>query len=172
MKTISRVCAPLFVFHLLNSICANAQRISPQSVNSAGAQMTQPNDSLSFTVGELVVLQMYDSLGNSISNGFTNSATASNAVTSIEAPEPEVLDMIVYPNPTSDMLNIRVNSTSIDKIVISILDVQGKELSHGIYSGIANTIGINMLGYAQGTYLLLIKNTGNQILGKYQIVKQ
>ena len=39
-----------------------AQEIAPQSVNSTGGKMTQSNGSLSFTVGELVVLSFEDAM--------------------------------------------------------------------------------------------------------------
>ena len=56
-------------------LVSKAQSVAPQSVNSSGAKMTQANGSLSFTVGELVVLTQTDSQGNSLGSGFTSSAT-------------------------------------------------------------------------------------------------
>jgi hypothetical protein len=150
----------------------NAQGISPQSINSGGATMTQSNGSLSFTVGELVVLQLYDSLGNSLSSGFTNAATTATTITTIESPGPEVLDMTVYPNPTSDLVSIRIKSTKLEKLLISILDAQGKEVSHGLYAGVSNTIGINLHDYATGTYIMQVKSGDNQVIATYKVIKQ
>jgi hypothetical protein len=72
----------LFFFFLF-ALGSNAQIIAPQSVNSAGVKMTQSNGPLSFTVGELVVLQQYDANGNSLGGGFTNSSTLSTTVFSV-----------------------------------------------------------------------------------------
>lgn len=146
-----------------------AQSIAPQSVNSGGTKMTQANGSLSFTVGELVVLSQIDSDGNTLSGGFTAGATLTTA--SIQETDASVLDVSVFPNPTSDLVNIRINHSSIKQVVVSITDLQGKEVYNGLYAGISNTIGINTAAYAPGTYVLSLKNKNNQVLGTYQISK-
>ena len=51
---------------LFSSSFGYAQSISPQSINSSGTSMSQSNGSLSFTVGELVVLSQTDSDGNTL----------------------------------------------------------------------------------------------------------
>jgi hypothetical protein len=154
---------------LLSSI-SYAQSIAPQSVNSGGTKMTQANSSLSFTVGELVVLSQTDSDGNTIGGGFTAGATLTTM--SIKETDAAVLDVSVFPNPTSDLVNIRINHSSIEQVVVSITDLQGKEVYNGLYAGISNVIGINTASYATGTYVLSLKNLNNQVLGTYKIIKQ
>jgi hypothetical protein len=146
-----------------------AQSIAPQSVNSGGTKMTQANGSLSFTVGELVVLNLTDSQGNTLGGGFTAGATLTTA--SIQETDAAVLDVKVYPNPTSELVNIRINHSTIDQVVVTITDLQGKEVYNGKYAGISNVIGINTASYATGTYVLSLKNLNNQVLGTYQISK-
>ena len=145
------------------------QSIAPQSVNSGGTKMTQANGSLSFTVGELVVLSQTDSDGNTLGGGFTAGATLTTA--SIQETDATVLDVSVFPNPTSDLVNIRINHSSIEQVVVTITDLQGKEVYNGKYAGISNTIGINTAAYAPGTYVLSLKNLNNQVLGTYKIIK-
>ncbi|MFM7079940.1 MAG: hypothetical protein ACKOYC_09155, partial [Bacteroidota bacterium] len=72
---------------------ANAQSISPQSINSSGITFSQTGGSLSFTVGELVVLNQSDSSGNSLGGGFTNGATLTTEV--VNAPDEALLDVSV-----------------------------------------------------------------------------
>jgi hypothetical protein len=146
-----------------------AQSIAPQSVNSGGAKMTQVNGSLSFTVGELVVLSQTDSQGNTLGGGFTAGATLTTA--SIQESDAAILDVSVFPNPTSDLVNIRINYSSIEQVVVSITDLQGKEVYNGKYAGISNVIGINTASYSTGTYVLSLKNLNNQVLGTYKIIK-
>ena len=154
---------------LLLGTISFAQIIAPQSVNSSGAKMSQSNGSLSFTVGELVVLNLSDSEGNTLGGGFTAGATLTTA--SIQETDAAVLDVSVFPNPTSDLVNIRINHSSIEQVVVSITDLQGKEVYNGLYAGISNTIGINTAAYAPGTYVLSLKNNNNQVLGTYKIIK-
>ena len=146
-----------------------AQSIAPQSVNSSGTKMSQINGSLSFTVGELVVLNLTDNQGNTIGGGFSAGATLTTL--SIKETDAAVLDVSVFPIPTSDLVNIRLNHSSIEQVVVSITDLQGKEVYYGLYAGISNTIGINTTAYAPGTYVLSLKNKNNQVLGTYKIIK-
>ena len=154
---------------MLMGTMSYAQSISPQSVNSGGTKMTQANGSLSFTVGELVVLSQTDSQGNTLGGGFTAGATLTTA--SIQETDASVLDVKVYPNPTTELVNIQINHSTIDQVVVTITDLQGKEVYTGKYAGIANVIGINTASFATGNYLLTLKNLNNQVLGTYKISK-
>lgn len=146
-----------------------AQNIAPQSINSGGTKMIQANGSLSFTVGELVVLTQTDSQGNTIGGGFTAGATLTTL--SIKETDAAVLDVRVYPNPTTELVNIQINHSTIDQVVVTITDLQGKEVYNGLYVGISNIIGINTAAYAPGTYVLSLKNDKSQVLGTYKIIK-
>jgi hypothetical protein len=154
---------------MLMGTMSYAQSITPQSVNSGGTKMTQANGSLSFTVGELVVLNLTDSQGNTLGGGFTAGATLTTA--SIQETDATVLNVSIFPNPTSDLINIRINHSSIGQVVVSITDLQGKEVYNGKYAGISNTIRINTAAFAPGTYVLSLKNNNNQMLGTYKIIK-
>ena len=154
---------------LLMGTFSYAQSIAPQSVNSSGTKMSQANGSLSFTVGELVVLSQTDSQGNTLGGGFTAGATLTTV--SITETDAAVLDVNVFPNPTSDLVNIRINHATKEQVIVSITDLQGKEVYEGSYAGVANTIGINTAAYAPGTYVLSLKNNNNQVLGTYKIIK-
>lgn len=154
---------------MLMGTMSYAQSIAPQSVNSGGTKMTQANGSLSFTVGELVVLSQTDSDGNTLGGGFSAGAVLTTA--SIQETDAGVLDVKVYPNPTTVLVNIQINYSSIDQVVVTIADLQGKEVYSGKYAGISNVIGINTASYATGTYVLSLKNLNNQVLGTYKIIK-
>ena len=147
-----------------------AQSIAPQSVNSAGAKMTQANGSLSFTVGELVVLTQTDSQGNSLGGGFTAGATLTTV--SIQESDAAVLDVKVFPNPSSDLLNIQINYSTLEQVIVSVCDLQGKELYSGVYAALSNTIGINTASYSSGVYILSIKDMNKAPLGTYKIIKK
>ncbi len=154
---------------MLMGTMSYAQSIAPQSVNSGGTEMIQSNGSLSFTVGELVVLSQTDSQGNTLGGGFSAGATLTTL--SVQETDAAVLDVNVFPNPTSDLVNIRINYSTVDQVVVTITDLEGKEVFNGLYAGISNTIGINTAAYAPGTYVLSLKNNNNQVLGTYKIIK-
>jgi hypothetical protein len=160
----------LFLF-MLWSFGLHAQSVSSHSVNSAGIKMTQSNGSLSFTVGELVVLTQIDANGNSLGSGFTNSSTISTTVLSVQEPDASILAVSVYPNPTSDLVQIQIKESSIEEMEMELSNLNGKILFNGRYRLMQQNIGINTSTYPSGIYLLTLKNTNSQILGTYKIIK-
>jgi hypothetical protein len=168
IKSMNQLC---FIIggYLMITTMSYAQSVNPQSVNSGGTKMTQANGSLRFTVGELVVQSLTDSQGNTLSGGFN--AGTSLTTLNIQEVDAALLDVKVYPNPTTELVYIQINHATIDYVVVSITDTQGKEVYSGKYAGIANTIGINTDAYATGTYILALKNLNNKVLGTYTIIK-
>jgi hypothetical protein len=146
-----------------------AQNISPQSINSGGNKLIQSNGTLSFTLGELAVLSQSDSQGNTIGSGFYVGATLSTL--NIHEIDKSVIDVNVYPNPTTDLINIQIIHSSLDQVLVSISDLHGKEIYSGRYAGVSNLIGINTSTYASGAYFLTLKSLYDQILGTYRIIK-
>ena len=147
-----------------------AQSITSQSVNSGGTKMSQSNGSLSFTVGELLVLGQTDNQGNTLGNGFTAGATISTV--SVLEPNAEVLNVKVYPNPTTDLVTVNIQDTKLSEVILEIKDINGKVISTEKYAGITNNIGINTASWTIGIYFLHLKNNENQVLGTYKIIKQ
>jgi hypothetical protein len=162
----------VFGIILLNFKLSLAQSISPQSVNSAGVKMTQSNGSLSFTVGELVVQQQYDANGNSLGGGFTNSSTISTTVLAVQEPDANLLQVSVFPNPTTDLVQIQIKEASIEEMNLELTDLFGKKLYSAQYRMMNQNIGINTANFPAGIYLLTLKKSNDQILGTYKIVKQ
>ena len=167
MKKIKSTLFGLFITAVLS-----AQSIAPQSVNSAGTKLTQSNGSLSFTVGELVVLQQVDANGNSLGSGFTNSSTISTTILAVEEPNAEILQVDVFPNPTTDLVQVRIKESKLEEIQLLVTDLTGRELFQGRYRVLQQSIGINTAAYPAGTYLLSLKDLSGKILGTYKIVKQ
>jgi hypothetical protein len=148
----------------------HSQKISPQSINSSGKKMSQSNGSITYTVGELVVLSQTSSQGTGLKSGFSAGATLTTL--SIKEPDINIMDVSVFPNPTSSLLNIKINHTKVNNFVISITDLQGREIYKETYSNFSNTIGINMASFSKGNYMLSIKDKELQELGVYKIIKE
>jgi hypothetical protein len=162
----------LLFFSIFFALGISAQSIAPQSVNSAGVKMTQSNGSLSFTVGELAVLQQYDTNGNSLGGGFTNSSTLSTTVLSVHESDATVLEVYIFPNPSTDLVQIQIKEASIEEMNLELTDLSGKTLYSAHYRLMNQNIGINTANYPAGVFLLTLKKPNGQILGIYKIVKQ
>ena len=71
--------------------------------------------------------------------------------------------LLVYPNPTADILNIKLTNLSANsKIQISIYDGLGKLITNKSYLNDTNGIQISVTTLARGMYTLLI-NDNNEI---------
>jgi hypothetical protein len=146
-----------------------AQSISPNSLNSGGVNSTQTNGSLNSTVGELVVLTFVDSQGNTINGGFFAGATL--ITVNIQEPDASLLSVNVFPNPTTDLINIKINHTSLANLFLTVSDMQGKEVFQGKFAGVSNLIGINASSFAAGNYILSLQDSDRKSLGVYKIIK-
>ncbi|MFN4812219.1 MAG: T9SS type A sorting domain-containing protein, partial [Bacteroidota bacterium] len=73
--------------------------------------------------------------------------------------------------PTSDLVNICIKHSTLEQVIVTITDLQGKEVYNGLYAGISNTIGINTTAFSPGTYVLSLKNNKKQSLGTYRVIK-
>jgi hypothetical protein len=156
----------LFVF----SIDSNAQSISPQSINSNGSKMTQNNGSLSFTVGELVILSYTDQDGNTLSNGFSSSATLSTI--SIEEIGSSISSIKIYPNPSCEIIHIEGNNLNDFDFQVELIDALGNRVINEAYKAIDNSIKINLNQISTGTFFLSLTDTNKQFVGNYKIIKQ
>ncbi len=79
---------------------------------------------------------------------------ASNSTTSIQ--EQHTIDVKVYPNPVSDMLQVQLNETTINGFKWNVIDMTGKMLMSG--ETLYNQTTIPVYGLAKGNYQLYIYN--------------
>lgn len=164
-KTTALLCA-LFFFQL-----SFGQSVSPNAITSAGASNASSNTKVSYTVGEISV----KGIGNGNTNlgqGFTASAVQSTTVTAIQEPDKELLQVKLYPNPTSDLLFVDIENSKEPNIQISIYDISGKLISKETYVALNNHIGINTQHWQAGSYILQLSNSADLTLGSYSIIKK
>jgi hypothetical protein len=61
---------------------------------------------------------------------------------------------VVYPNPTSDLLNIELNLESTMNATVTIADITGKVIAYQNMENVQNDVlTINVSNYTAGTYL-------------------
>ncbi len=160
----------LFIFTIAVIFNCKSQTIAPQSLNSGGKGLQVNNVLLDFTIGELVVISQTDNEGNTINGGFTAGASLST-LTLIET-NAEIIQVSVFPNPTSSLLTVQIQNSQIDQFQLSLIDGNGKEVFCGKYNKIAQYINMNLEDFPSGNYFLNLKDTSSEILGTYKIIKQ
>ncbi|MCF8462249.1 MAG: T9SS type A sorting domain-containing protein [Flavobacteriales bacterium] len=153
MKILTIVC-----FCLGATCWANAQSISPDVVASAGTHFSNGSTQLSWTIGEPVI-NTHDNGSNILTQGFHQPDIT---VTGIHETEMALEGVSVYPNPTDQLLNIRLEGQQND-VTLGLYDSAGRMvLSDELTSG-STLSQLSLTGIANGTYLLrLVTKAGLQ----------
>jgi len=148
----------LFFFLLLTSVCVSAQEV----VATQGDSYTNSNGSIDFTIGEVVINTGTDG-SNDLTQGFHQ--TNWNFV-SIEDHVPSY-EAIIFPNPTSEVLNIR--TSTFENVTYTLYDARGKLVIQDKLSSVKTLIQVSQL--APGAYSLILNND-TQNLKTFQLIKQ
>ena len=102
----------------------NAQSIAPAVFSTAGDHFTNTNSQLSWTLGETVT-ETVQNTQSMITQGFHQ---PSYLITKMEEEGNGNLQMEVFPNPFSDILQIKCLSGAGEDILFRLYDISGKEL--------------------------------------------
>ncbi|MGH1388139.1 T9SS type A sorting domain-containing protein, partial [Kordia sp.] len=76
----------------------------------------------------------------------------------------------VYPNPASNVLNLRTSSNQSFDVVIELFDISGRRVYQD-NKNLSNEIQINISSYQSGVYLLSIRDVESNSRITKQIVK-
>jgi carboxypeptidase T len=102
-------------------------------------------------------------------NGTTSYSTIINVYYS-----PGLFNVSVYPNPVTDVLNIKINSAITEQYVISITDMTGRKIFEekvvSTGSGIQSTVDLRK--QASQLFILTVKNSKNEIVATQKLVKK
>jgi hypothetical protein len=134
---------------------AQAQSIERSVIGTAGESVSNSSAQLDITVGEIVTLTSTSTSTSHVTQGFNQPIVATGNV-SITKTELEALQIVAYPNPASDILNVRTAKPLTSATSYSILNQLGQIISTGTLSPLNTSIGISEL--ASSTYILVIQN--------------
>ncbi len=148
-----------------STLAANGQSITPEVVATAGNHFSNGTTQLSWTLGE-VMINTYSSSGNMLTQGFHQTQLT---VTDIEESNQLSFDVNVYPNPTTEILNISIEGKH-GELTTTIYDIRGKMvLSKAIRSN-EMLFKLNLQLLAMGQYVLRISEKGS-FISSHQIIK-
>ena len=87
---------------------------------------------------------------------------------------PALFNVSVYPNPVTDILTVKINSTSTEQYLISITDMAGRKVFEekvvSAVNGIQSTIDLSK--QAAQLLILTVKNSKNEIVATQKLVKK
>ena len=147
----------LVLFSLFASLAVTAQEV----VSTQGESYSNASASIDFTIGE-VIINTETAVTNEITQGFHQ--TNWNFL-GLEDYAPNY-EAIIFPNPTSDVLNIR--TSTFENVTYTLYDAQGKLLMQDILSAEQTPIQASHL--APGSYKLTLNNE-TQNLKTFKLIK-
>ena len=140
------VAGPLFM---------SAQMLTPTVIASTGGFSSNANGSLSYTVGEMTMVQTFTANGNILTQGFQQ--PNDNVTGLIDLTQDEFGSFVVYPNPAVDNLWFGFQLPEAGKVQIALYDVIGQKISdvfHTSYDNGKIVEQLNVSAYAAGVYML------------------
>lgn len=152
-------CAIIFLFLRLTTVYAQ------QTVSSSGGDAFSNIGSISFSVGQLLILDQTGSNG-SVMNGVQQPYEIS-VITAIE--ENEMSQYIfAYPNPVTGLLNLDVFRYAGGNLSFQLFNIHGKILIDKSITSTETSIGMN--DFVPGIYLLKVKQENKEIKA-FKIIK-
>jgi hypothetical protein len=141
--------------HILFCTAISMSSIQAQSntVTAGGEANSSASGSVSYTIGQLDYQFLSGSGGNSSEGVQQTYLIQSNGLLN-----PEQMQVSIWPNPTSDLVNIQIQESMLNRTLF-IFDAQGKCVLNQLLSNL-NT-SLDLASFASGLYTLCIDTENN-----------
>lgn len=149
----------IFTFLLLPLI-----GFSQETVVTAGGDVESSDGFISYSIGQVFYVTIEDesySVAQGIQHAYDVEVLSSVEV-NIE------IDLVVYPNPTTDVLNLKIESPNDQSISYQLVDLQGKLILNDVVT--EETTQLNMTTLETSSYILNVIQKG-QLIKSFRIVK-
>jgi hypothetical protein len=127
------------------------------STNASGGGTSNASGSISYSIGQ-VTYQSVSNTSGSVSQGVQYAYEISTLSLEENALN---LSLMAYPNPTQDLLNLRVGNYNQEKLAYKLIDFQGKVISEASMLSEETTIDMKQLPIA--TYLVEVHNDAKKV---------
>ena len=158
----------LLFFFFVYCVSANAQTFTQEVNASGGGYYHQINGSLQFTIGEPIT-EAYSNTSARLFNGFEQGSYVILAVN--ELPAIADLNVTLFPNPSSGIINLNIDSKETSLFKVDIIDALGKLVFQKEIT--ANAIEtINLENNRSAIYFVTVSNTKLNYIKSFKIIKQ
>ncbi len=134
------------------------------SMNASGGGTSNTSGSISYSIGQVAYQSTSNSSG-SVSQGVQHAFEISTLSLEENALH---LSLIAYPNPTQELLNLRVGNYSQEKLAYKLIDLEGKVISEATIH--SETTAIDMKQLPVATYFVEVHNEGKKVQ-TFKIIK-
>lgn len=154
------------------ALFAGAQSLAPTVISSTGGFSQNANGSLSYTVGEMTMVQTFSANGNILTQGFQQ--PNDNVVGLIDITQDEFGSFVVYPNPAVDNLFFGYQFPEEGKVNIKVYDAIGQligDIHNNNYNNGKTVETYTVTNLAAGSYYMALTFVGNNT-GKTHLVSK
>lgn len=151
---------------LFFSSWGGAQALSPEVVAASGSHFTGANAQLSWTLGETVIETWFNGTSQ-ITQGFNQTNLIITAIEDLA----QSIQLQVFPNPTSDRLNIEWQESTQMGFALKLFDANGRLYWSNEPSSGNTQATVDLSTYTPGTYYLYLNNQGGNAIKTFKIIK-
>jgi hypothetical protein len=153
---------------LLITLVSFGQTLERQTIGASGTDFSNSSIIVSQTVGELAVTSFSNS-SIVVMEGFQQNTPISTSLIELEVQ----VEVKAYPNPTSDFLDIKINSEESLTLSIEIRDITGRKLhfqKENVRVNGSYLESLDLSNLSSGNYLVSLLSKNAQI-GSFKIIK-
>ncbi len=155
------------VLIVIFSLGSGLATLAQSTISATGGNSEGSGGTLSYTVGQ--VFYQFNTAGNGSEAQGVQQAYEISVTTAIEGTDAITLEIIVYPNPVSDLLKLKVESYETTNLSFKLYNTIGTLLENRKIE--RNETDIVMRNLAPGIYFLTVTNNRRE-LKTFKIIKK
>jgi hypothetical protein len=155
-----KFCTVLWLFIGLTGLQAQ------NTISASGGNASGSGGSVSYTIGQ-VVYNTYTGTNGSAAQGVQQPFEIS-VVTGIEEALDISLEIMVYPNPATDFIKLKIKNYDVQNLRYMLYNINGSLLQDNKIVG--NETNIVMSNYMSATYFLKVTDN-NKVIKTFKIIK-
>jgi Secretion system C-terminal sorting domain len=138
-----------------------------ETIPATGGDASSSGGTVSYTIGQI----LYSTISGT--NGIVAQGVQQpyeiSVVTAIEEAKDISVDMVVYPNPATDFVKLKIKNYEVENLRYQLYDIIGSLLLSNKVEG--NETSIVMSSYASATYFLKVSDN-NKVIKTFKIIKK
>ncbi len=153
----------LFVLVMIMCLWGLSQTTSPEVISSSGDHFTGTTSQMSWTIGEIQTATLVNGQ-TTMTQGFHQPYLMVTALEDLK----ESLQVRVFPNPTTNFLNIEFGEST-ERIGLALIDASGKQLL--VRENLSSFTSLDLSSFAAGTYFLRLTDKHAKSVKTFNIQK-
>jgi hypothetical protein len=147
------------------TLCCLPKLMAQQATVSSGGNATGSGGTVSYSIG-----QVADKTQTGTTGTITQGVQQPFEIVTLSGSEFENirLEAVIYPNPTTTNVTLKITNFNLDQVSYMLFDMNGRVLNEGKI--VSEETVIDMDRYAVATYLLKV-NSNSKALKTFKIIK-